>query len=118
MGQQDEMSMMIGCTDCDDEHSVLVKPAAPAPTNKSMVLHLAALREAKENGTVSQWCWIADADNPANPLTKLSSDGTLPLRPLTTLLEKSYWEPIGPYRYGSVMVQPTRTTGNYNRHRL
>jgi len=113
-----QMSMMIGCTDCDDVHSVLVKPAAPAPTNKSMVLHLAALREAKEIGTVSQWCWIADGDNPANPLTKLNSDGTLPLLPLTTLLEKSYWEPNGPYRYGSVMVQPTRTTGKYNRHRL
>jgi len=81
-----------------------------------MVLHLAALREAKENGTVSQRCWIADADNPANPLTKLDSDGTLPLRPFTTILERSYWEPLGPYRYGSVMVQPTRTTGNHNRH--
>jgi len=53
-----------------------------------------------------------------NPLTELSSEGTLPIHPLTTLLEKSYWEPNGPYRYGSVMVQPTRTTGKYNRHRL
>jgi dimeric dUTPase (all-alpha-NTP-PPase superfamily) len=105
------MVSMIGCMDCDDVHSVLVKAAAPAPTNKSMVLHLAALREARENNTVSQWCWIADGDNPANPLTKLSSDGTLPLRPLTSLLEKAYWEPAGPYRYGAVMTQPKRLTG-------
>ena len=110
------LPMMIACIDCDDVHAVLIKAAAPAPTNKSMALHLAALREAKENKTVTQWCWIADPDNPANPLTKLSHDGTLPLRPLTTLLEKAYWEPTGPYRFGAVMTQPH--SGNTSRHRL
>ena len=109
---------MYGCTDCDDVHSVLIKAAAPAPTNKSMVLHLAALREAKDNHTVSQWCWIADGDNPTNPLTKLSSDGTLPLKPLTALLEKAFWEPLGPYRFGAVMTQPSKTASTTPKYKL
>ena len=113
-----QLPEMIGCVDCEDVHAVLVKPAAPAPTNKSMVLHLAALREARDTGLVSQWYWIADLDNPSNPLTKLSPDGTLPLEPLTTLLEKAYWNPAGPYRRGSIMMQPIKGVRDVVRYKL
>jgi len=103
-----ELPEIIACTDCEDLHQVLIKPAAPAPTNKSMVLHLSALRNASELLHVRQWVWIDTNDNPSNPLTKLEASGCLPLEILTNLLEKAFWEPTKPYKWGSQYVKPVR----------
>ena len=101
-----EMSEIIPCTDCEDLHAVLVKPASPAPTNRSLVLHLSALRDYKEQLNVREYVWIATDDNLATPLTKLNKDGRLPLDILTLALETCRWDPRSAYKYGSTLVHP------------
>jgi hypothetical protein len=96
-----ELPPLIGVTDCEDLHAVLIKPAAPTPTNRSLTLHLSSLREARESGKVQQWCWVTTHDMISNSTTKLESDGTLPLRPLTDLLRTCSWIPKESYKFGS-----------------
>ena len=96
-----ELPPLVGVTDCEDLHAVLIKPAAPSPTNKSLVLHLSALREAKESGRVQQWCWCTTHDMISNSMTKLEADGTLPMQPLTQTLKSCVWAPKESYKYGA-----------------
>ena len=77
-------------TDCGDLYESLVQPASPTPTNRSMVLYLAALREAHATRRVRTWVWCDTEDNIANGLTKLNADGTLPAEQLQALLRDCF----------------------------
>ena len=99
-----DMTEMIPATDCEDLHVVLVQPAAPAPTNKSLVLHLSALRDMRDQGQVRDWAWVDTHCNIANAMTKLENDGTLPLQILTDALDRCYWEPLSAYKVGSSLI--------------
>ena len=98
---------IIGITDCKDLLDVLTKPAVTALTNRSMTLYVAALRELKDTRRVEQWCWCDTRDNVANALTKLNSDGTLPLEPFSHLLKHGAWEPREPFRWGQTLCDPS-----------
>ena len=104
-----DLPPLVGVTDCEDLHAVLVKPAAPTPTNKSILLHLSALREARESGRVQQWCWTTTHDMISNSLTKLDTDGTLPMEPLTELLKTCIWRPKESYKYGVHLRNDTKS---------
>ena len=96
-----ELPPLIGVTDCEDLRGVLIKPAAPAPTNRSLTLHLSSLREAKESGRVQQWAWVTTYDMVSNAMTKLETEGTLPMQPLTDLLKTCSWMPKESYKFGA-----------------
>ena len=84
---------LIACdcaTDCGDLYESLIAPASPTPTNRSMVLYLAALREARQTRRVRTWVWCDTEDNIANGLTKLNPDGTLPAEEMASLLRDAY----------------------------
>ena len=107
-----ELTEMFPCTDCEDLHITLVQPAAPAPTNKSLVLHLSALRDLRDQGHVKDWVWVDTHSNVANAMTKLAADGTLPLDSFTEMLESCYWNPSHPFKVGSIMTAPpTKSPG-------
>jgi hypothetical protein len=95
-------------TDCGDLYESLVQPASPTPTNRSMVLYLAALREAHQTRRVRTWVWCDTEDNIANGLTKLNADGTLPADDMASLLRDSYWEPQKVYRWAGLLTSPSR----------
>ena len=105
--QDSSLVPIIGITDCHDLLDTLVKPTAPVLTNKAMFLYTGALRELKESNRVLQWIWIDTRCNVANALTKLESDGTLPLEPLTSLLQFGAWEPTNVFKWGLVLCDPT-----------
>ena len=96
-----ELSPLVGVMDCEDLHAVLIKPAAPTPTNKSLVLHLSSLRESLDSGRVQGWVWVSTDDMLSNAMTKLESDGTLPMEPLTDMLRTCCWTPNATYKFGS-----------------
>jgi hypothetical protein len=98
---------IVGITDCKDLLDVLTKPAVTALTNRSMTLYVAALRELKDTRRVEQWCWCDTRDNVANALTKLNSDGTLPMEPFSHMLKHGAWEPREPFRWGQTLCDPS-----------
>ena len=103
----EDLVPIIGITDCKDLLDVLTKPAVTALTNRSMTLYVAALRELKDTKRVEQWCWCDTRDNVANALTKLNSDGTLPLEPFVHMLKHGAWEPREPFRWGQTLCDPS-----------
>ena len=102
----DKLIPIVGLTDCHDVLDTLCKATMPVLSNKSMVLYTAVLREFKESGRVTAWGWIDTRDNPANCLTKIESDGTLDIAPLTAILQHGAWEPSFPYRWGLTLCDP------------
>ena len=96
-----ELAPLVGVMDCEDLHAVLIKPAAPTPTNKSLVLHLSALREARETGRVQNWVWVSTDDMLSNGMTKLEASGTLPMQPLIDMLRSCSWTPKSVYKFGT-----------------
>ena len=103
----DELCPVDAATDCGDLYESLVQPAAPTPTNRSVVLYLAALREAKQTRRVRSWLWVDTEDNVSNSLTKLCADGTLPAADMSALLKHSFWEPIKVYRWNGLLTSPS-----------
>ena len=101
-----EMTELFPVTDCENLHVSLAQPAAPSPLNKSLVLHLSALRDLRDQGHVRDWIWVDTHSNVANGMTKLNDDGTLPLEDFTALLDTCYWNPSHPYKVGSIMTAP------------
>jgi hypothetical protein len=95
-------------TDCNDAYESLVKPTTPAPAQKSLVLYIAALREAKAEGFVRSWLWFDTTDDLANCLTKLNENGTIPLSDLTESLRDSFYEPRKPYRWNGMLTDPIK----------
>jgi hypothetical protein len=93
-----ELTPIVGITDCNDLYESLIKPAMPTPSNRALVLYLAALREQHDLQKVQAWAWCDTRDNLAAVLTKLNDDGTLPLAPYTAALRFSCWEPVHAYR--------------------
>ena len=77
------------------------------PTNKALTLHLAALREYKQRGNVRAWVWVDTNDQLANVLTKLNSDGTLPMDDLTAALRTQHYEPTRPFKWQGLTVATT-----------
>ena len=102
-----KMIPIVAVTDCKDLLDVLTKTAVTAVTNRAMTLYVAALRELKETKRVEQWCWCDTRDNVANALTKLETDGCLPMEPLNHMLAHGAWEPVQPYRWGQTLCDPS-----------
>ena len=75
--------------------------------NKAMMLYIVGLRELRSIGRVHQWCWVDTRDNPSNSGTKLEKNGTLPSEDLQQVISCGCWEPIRPYRWGSMLIDPT-----------
>ncbi len=103
-----ELTPIVGITDCNDLYESLIKPAMPTPSNRALVLYLAALREQHDLQKVQAWAWCDTRDNLAAVLTKLNDDGTLPLAPYTAALRFSCWEPVHAYRWQGVLTAPSR----------
>jgi hypothetical protein len=101
---------MIGTTDCHDLLDTLVKNTSPVLSNKAMQLYTTVLREFRETNRVSQWTWTDTRDNLANGLTKLESDGTLPIADICKALECGAWEPMHPFRWGLQLCDPVAET--------
>ena len=64
------------------------------------------LRDLREKGFVCGMMWVDTNDNIANVLTKLNSNGTLPMKELTDLLTRSFWEPERPFKWNGIMTDP------------
>ncbi len=94
------------CTDCHDLYDVLMSPAAPNLTNLAITLHVAALRNEREVGRVRAWIWLDTEEMLANGLTKLNSDGTLPLELLQKSLRDCKWEPKMQFKYNNLRILP------------
>ena len=86
-------------TDCYDLYGLLVKPGAPNVSNKSLVLHLAYIREQKDEGRVRAWVWCDTKDMLANCLTKLEKDGSLPSADLAKAMHDLWWNPSHVFEY-------------------
>jgi hypothetical protein len=97
---------IVHCTDCDDLYKTLISPANPSPSNRALTLYLYALRELLENRRVSAFCWVDTRDCIANVLTKLNSDGTLPMKEYNDLLRHCFWNPVHPYRWMGQLIAP------------
>ena len=97
---------IIHCTDCDDLYKTLVSPANPSPSNRALTLYLYALREMLEKHRVTAFVWVDTRDCIANVLTKLNSDGTLPMNELNSLLRHCFWSPVHPYRWSNQLCAP------------
>jgi hypothetical protein len=93
-------------TDCNDLYSVLIAPAPPAPTNKSLTLFLSSLRADHECKRVRAWIWLDTADMLANPLTKLESKGTLDWTDLRGVLQKGSWQPTRVWKWNGIAMGP------------
>jgi hypothetical protein len=104
----EDIIQIVGCTDCHDLHAALCSPASPTGiTNKAMMLYIVGLRELRSIGRVQQWCWVDTRDNLSNLGTKLEKNGTLPSEDLQQVVSCGCWEPIRPYRWGSMLIDPT-----------
>ena len=90
---------IVGCTDCEDLHATLIAAAPPAPTNKSLTLYLAALRELRETGRVEAYVWMDTRDMVSNPLTKLEADGRLTLQELGSFLRDGIFKISHPFKW-------------------
>ena len=108
--ESDKLIPMIGLVDCHDLLDTLCKATMPVLSNKAMILYTAVLREFKSTGKVEAWGWIDTRDNPANCLTKLETDGSLDIMPLTRMLRAAAWEPTFPYRWGLQFCDPHPAT--------
>ena len=93
-------------TDCNDLYEVLVKPAAPAPTNKSLTLYLSALRSDKETQRIRAWLWFDTRDMLANSLTKIEADGSLAWQDLRAVMLRGHWQPARLWRWNSLNKPP------------
>ena len=102
----DELIPLEVCTDAHDLLDLLVKPGAPNITNRNYSLHLAVLRELREQKRVRQWIWLDTDDMIANGLTKMNDDGSLPIEDLHEVLRTCYWKPSLVYKYGSIQCAP------------
>ena len=100
-----ELVSIVGVTDCHDLLDTLCKSTAPILSNKAMQLYTTVLREFRETERVSAWAWCDTRDNIANGLTKLESDGTLPIKEITQMLQCAAWEPQNPFRWGLQLVE-------------
>jgi len=98
--------------DCNDVYEVLIKPAAPAPTNKALSLYLGALRSDKETGRVRSWIWLDTKDMLANSLTKVESDGTVAWEDLRQVLVSSWWQPSRVWRLNGIKQAPLAPIAN------
>lgn len=96
---------IISCTDCNDVYEALISPAPPNLTNLSITLHITTLRHEKEIGKIRGWVWLDTEDMLANGLTKLNSDGTIPISDLNLALKQCWWRPRKQYRYNGLRVQ-------------
>ena len=108
-----DLTPIVGCTDCHDLFDNLIKAAMPTPANKSMTLYLVALREMKTEGRVQAYVWIDTKDCLANGLTKLRDDGTLEIEgsdnapDIKTFMETCVFEPLHPYSWNNTsLVSP------------
>ena len=99
---------IVHCTDCDDLYKTLISPANPSPSNRALTLYLYALRELKEMQRVQAFVWVDTKDCLANVLTKLNSDGTLPMRELNDTLRHCFWEPLNPFRWQGQLCAPDK----------
>ena len=95
-------------TDCNDLHQVLINAATPMPTNKQLVLYIAALREDNRLGLVTAYCWCDTVDQLANTGTKLSRDGLLDLDVYDKYQSNQSWFPLKQWMYGKTTLQPPR----------
>jgi hypothetical protein len=93
-------------TDCADVYEVITSPTFPAPTNKSLVLYLSCLREAKLSKQVRSYFWMDTQDNITNGLTKVNKDGSLPIADLRESMRLSYWEPKRLYKWNGISAMP------------
>jgi len=93
-------------TDCNDLYEILVKAAAPAPTNKALTLYLSALRSDKEQGRIRSWLWIDTRDMLANCMTKIESDGQLAWLDLRRTMLSGYWQPSHVWKWNSLDMKP------------
>ena len=98
-------------TDCNDLYEVLVKPAAPAPTNKALTLYLSALRADKEVRRIRSWLWFDTLDMLANSLTKVEHDGSLAWLDLRAVLLNGWWQPARLWKWNSLNMKPSAPTG-------
>jgi hypothetical protein len=99
---------IVGVTDCHDLLDTLCKSTSPVLTNKAMQLYTTVLREFHETKRVSSWSWTDTRDNLANGLTKLESDGTLPIKDICQAMLCGAWEPVHPYRWGLQLCDPAQ----------
>lgn len=95
-----ELTPIVAVTDCHDLLDTLCKSTSPVLTNKAMQLYTTVLREFHETKRVKQWAWTDTRDNIANGLTKLNSDGTLPIQDLCQVMRRAAWEPVHPFKWG------------------
>ena len=93
-------------TDCNDLYEVLVKPAAPAPTNKALTLYLGALRSDKETKRILSWLWFDTTDMLANGMSKIEQDGTLSWQDLRAVLVRGWWQPTKLWKWNSLNMKP------------
>ena len=88
-----EMIPVDTCTDCMDLYGVLIKPAAPSPTNRNLTLYLAQLRADRETRHVRNVIWLDTRDMLANGMTKLNATGTVDSKDLAEVLATGRWRP-------------------------
>jgi len=50
--------------------------------------------------------WLDTADMLANPLTKLNSDGTIPLYEMRAAIQDCYWNPTLPWKFDGIKQHP------------
>lgn len=95
-------------TDCKDLYEVLVKPAFPSVTNKSLGLYVAALRQQKESQRLRHIFWIDTTDMVVNAFTKYEAAGLLPLdHPnIKHILSRCRWEPLKQFEMTGVGILP------------
>ena len=96
---------IISCTDCNDVYEALISASPPNLTNLAITLHVTTLRYEKEIGKIRGWVWLDTDDMLANGLTKLNSDGTVPISDLNLALKQCWWRPNKQYRYNGLRVQ-------------
>lgn len=99
------LSPVVGITDCDDLHAALTSAAAPNPSNKSLTLYLAALRELRELQRIQEYVWCDTRDMLANSLTKIEADGTCPVAEVEEFLRTFVLKFTHPYKWGTRMTE-------------